>query len=440
MHHPAPPSARLRGLTLVEVSAATSAAAVLIGLTLPALAKGRTDALTDVSLDNLRVLGSGYVSYAADWNDRQPTHVSDELSTFGDDASSAFSGFFSTNGNDAIPGVGLGWGLLDDTDLLIRFRYRAWSNPSNARLVQPIEFEADELNLRGFGSFRFINSSQFRQYVSTRFYDRIFYAPADEVVSPLVDPLFDAPFGYVDREATPGFGDAPYWASYVLSPAAMFDPEVMKAQVATPDGFKGGWSSPYSLDQGFRSPQFSAARYPNLKTLMLEHHWLQNTPKDPCNPDVEFSSYGGCEPWYFNQGIDSAPATIFYDGSTRLFTNAEAVDSDERLRSMNGGGDGTWSRTTPFGEDGYFGDISFDGTQVSHHILTADGILGRDTLGPSKNPPNANAPARSRFERGTELGVGRDKSSGKRSSARGLRTPSNVTGAPSLLSNRPETP
>ena len=44
-------------------------------------------------------------------------------------------------------------------------------------------------------------------------------------------------------------------------------------------------------------------------------------------------------------------------------------------------GEGLWHRATPLGPNGYFGDVSFDGTIVSHHILTIDGIRGRDTLG-----------------------------------------------------------
>ena len=49
--------------------------------------------------------------------------------------------------------------------------------------------------------------------------------------------------------------------------------------------------------------------------------------------------------------------------------------------------DGLWSRDTPFGANGYFIDLGFDGVPLSHHILTTDGILGRDTLGPGLPMP-----------------------------------------------------
>ena len=48
--------------------------------------------------------------------------------------------------------------------------------------------------------------------------------------------------------------------------------------------------------------------------------------------------------------------------------------------------DGLWHRGTPFGDDGYYIPFGYDGVPLSHHILTTDGILGRDTL--AETPPN----------------------------------------------------
>jgi len=56
------------------------------------------------------------------------------------------------------------------------------------------------------------------------------------------------------------------------------------------------------------------------------------------------------------------------------------AEDDARVLQQTGGVDGLWSRDTPFGESGYFGDLSFDGIVVSHHVLTTGGILGRDRL------------------------------------------------------------
>ncbi len=92
-----------------------------------------------------------------------------------------------------------------------------------------------------------------------------------------------------------------------------------------------------------------------------------------------------CEPYYFNHGIDSTPATLFYDGHVRLLPNTEVFDADQQILKQTGGVDGLWHRGTPFGEDGYYISFGYDGAPLSHHILTTDGILGRDTLG--GNPP-----------------------------------------------------
>ncbi len=44
-------------------------------------------------------------------------------------------------------------------------------------------------------------------------------------------------------------------------------------------------------------------------------------------------------------------------------------------------GRGLWSRDTPFQEDGYFIADGYDFAETSFHILTTEGIRGRDILG-----------------------------------------------------------
>ncbi len=92
-------------------------------------------------------------------------------------------------------------------------------------------------------------------------------------------------------------------------------------------------------------------------------------------------------PYYFDLGIDSAPATLFYDGHVRLLPNTEVQASDEQILARTGGVDGLWSRDTPLGPDGYFLQSAFDNVvNVSHHVLTTEGIFGRDTLGRRTKP------------------------------------------------------
>jgi hypothetical protein len=112
---------------------------------------------------------------------------------------------------------------------------------------------------------------------------------------------------------------------------------------------------------------------------MLEHHWLQNTHAE-CNPNFQPGSWDGCEPYYFNHGYESAPMTLFYDGHVEGLGVSEAQAGDNR--SNNQVGYGLWSRDTPFGTDGYLISDSWDFlTETSYHILTTDGILGRDITG-----------------------------------------------------------
>ena len=183
-------------------------------------------------------------------------------------------------------------------------------------------------------------------------------------------------------EVDSSLGDIPAWASYVMSPAAMFNPEVMSHDDPA-DERANGWQSPWDLPAGFRSPAMSQARFPNLKTHMLEHHWLQNSTGD-CNPGFDPGTYGseGCEPYYFNHAWESSPATLFYDGHVEHIGVRQTMRADGRMRTQAGNENwGLWSQDTPWREDGYLSEYGYDRAQTSFHILTTDGILGRDILG-----------------------------------------------------------
>jgi hypothetical protein len=61
-----------------------------------------------------------------------------------------------------------------------------------------------------------------------------------------------------------------------------------------------------------------------------------------------------------------------------VLPNTEARVADQQLIDKTGVG--LWSRDTPLGNNGYFVEHGFDGSPISHHILTTDGIRGRDTI------------------------------------------------------------
>lgn len=119
----------------------------------------------------------------------------------------------------------------------------------------------------------------------------------------------------------------------------------------------------------------SRCAYPELKTRMLEHNWLRGAPTR-FNPNVEEERV----PWFFNQSLFAQPVTLFFDGSIDTLLTGEAYLDDQKVLEASGGVDGLWSRDTPFGEDGYFGQYSEEGIDISHHVFTTEGIRGRDWL------------------------------------------------------------
>ncbi len=370
------------GFTATELLVVVIVVSLLLALTLPSLAGLRTSSGTDQSLSNLMTLGVAHATYAADFDGRQFTAIVDEMSTFGSSAAQAVSAYaafqmsLGFDGQDAWhPPLILGWGLFSGGGVILYSFYQSpFGTFGNYRWIQPISFSSSRGLSLGRASFRAVSARPIHDYVGGRFYDETFYAPNDLVVLEVAAACLDSPCEYdgLCTPPIPGVGDTGYWSSYALSPAAMFHPDVMRAE---PDG---GWQDPWSIDHGFTAPGLFTARYPDLKTQLLEHHWLQSPPAYVCNPSFDPGTYENCEPYYFNHGSASRPAALFYDMSVRLLPNEEVIAADAKLIDRTGFG--LWSRDTPLGREGYYGAFAYDGTNVSHHILTTDGILGRDTL------------------------------------------------------------
>jgi hypothetical protein len=81
---------------------------------------------------------------------------------------------------------------------------------------------------------------------------------------------------------------------------------------------------------------------------------------------------------------------MFYDGHVAGIAVSEVMDADRRARAgWNGAagappitGRGLWHTGTPLGATGFYQQLSFDMlADTSFHMLTTDGILGRDVLG-----------------------------------------------------------
>jgi prepilin-type N-terminal cleavage/methylation domain-containing protein len=387
---------RRHAFTIVELLVVISIIALLLGLLLPAVNEAREQARTSVSQANLRNLGTAHGSYSAAWNDRQFTLVRDGISNYGDNPH-AFDAFYQAHGGElesqTHPGPILGWAYLhgDPSSEYLLFAYRTHEsgdeqhgsfNAANAALNMPIGFASVG---EFFGSFRLPNVRQFAQYVSGRFYDKTFYAPKDTIPWGTIEGggydganCFEDPGEYCDRPVVDGQGEIPVWSSYCLSPAGMYNPAVLAHNDEQDPSFNG-FRDPWQLGAGFRSPSVSQTSFPTLKTRMLEHHWIQSRATD-CNPGFLGATYdGGCEPYYFNHSVESVPMTLFYDGHVAPTGTREAMLADNRVRVQTGDPNwGLWSKDTYWGEDGYLIQYGYDWAATSFHILTTDGIRGRD--------------------------------------------------------------
>ncbi len=376
-----------KAFTIIELLVVVSIIALLIGILLPAISKARDQARMTMSQANLKNLAVAHGNYSAEWSDRQMTLVPDGLAQYGVDPADAYPAYFEATGQH-VPPVILGWGGEPGGDQGL---WAYWmSHAGNHGMADPIVFEGSPAHSIYFGVFRIPNVKQFNQYVSGRFYDPVFYAPKDTTVVDFVSECLDAPGEFCT--VVEGDGGHIGWSSYCLSPSAMFSPDVMKHP--DPEGV-ADWKSPYDLPGGLRSPSFSQALFPALKTHMLEHNWLQQR-RTECNPNFEGGTYNGCEPFYFNHAWESVPVALFYDGHIEGVGVREAIAADSRMCAQTGtpvdseDAWGLWLRNTAFGgsgatggpDGGYFMDTSYDNLSfTSFHILTTDGIRGRDIIG-----------------------------------------------------------
>ena len=356
-----------KAFTIIELLVVVSIIALLIGILLPAIGKAREQAKLTQSQANMRNLAAAHATYASEWNDRQVTFCDDNLSRYGSNEQNAYSNYLDQNGKDHPPMI-LGWGRNEEGVGALWGYWMSWGG--NWGLAQPICFPGGPSHLVGFGSFRMANCRQLNQYVSGRYYDAVWFAPKDKAPYAAIEGCLDDPAEFCTAAGT----SDTYWTSYCLSPAAMFSPDVMANYIE-----HDGWQDPWSLPGGFRSPSMSQVLYADLKTHMTEHHWLQNSRLD-CNPGFADGTYQGCEPFYFNHGWESVPVVLFYDGHIEGLGVRESEMASSR--NLTQAGYQLWHDKIPgWEEDGYFSELAYDWSNTSYHVLTTDGIRGRDKLG-----------------------------------------------------------
>jgi hypothetical protein len=334
---------RRNGFTRIELLAATGSAVVLcaVGSTVLARNGGAND-----SHYKLMALGQAHDCYANDFNGRQWGVIPPNAGAYGDNCST----YISSNG---CPDVLLG---RDASNALWGFWLGCNNTPgscSNWKFYRPMNFATADMEI---GSFRLANIWGFREYVSRNFYSPDWFAEDDPAylgASTQFDSTGD--FTYPVSALPEGIA----YSSYAMSPAAMLHPDVLRARA------EGGFQAPSSFADSYRAPAVAQCTYPSLKTRMIEYGWFRGAP----SAGLAFSS-----------GRESAPVTLFFDGSVASITMARAEADDAILRATNKSGDGLWSDDTPLGANGWQPDGSVDGLRTGFHMLTTGGLLGRDLL------------------------------------------------------------
>jgi prepilin-type N-terminal cleavage/methylation domain-containing protein len=338
---------RRTGFTLIELLVVISIIALLVGILMPGISKARDSALVMKSMANLRNFGAAHAVYASEWNGRQWTTCPDDLSTMISNYSENYNAF------PQIPAVPLGFdrfGVHWQTKKGWAIQHFTWTG--NCSL----------------GNFRYFHTKPFNQYINKKVYDQIFWAPKDTTINDRINQWIEDP-GEWPSTNNDGQNPTIVISTYATSVAAQESPDVFRGPQ------DGGSQHPLSLPAGHRTPNLSSAIYPDLKSHMLEHRWLQNPP----SPSIPGTAG---VPWFYNMGPDSTPATLFFDSSVRMKSTREAVASSNRV--VQQGEDKLDAiDVSCFGSGGYFQNYGYSGANQrgeinSWHIFTRDGIKGRD--------------------------------------------------------------
>ena len=373
-----------RAFTIVELLVVVAIIALLIAILLPAIGKAKDGALVLQSSSNLGNLHRAQSTYGADWSDRHFTACPDDLGLVGGDGgqyttkigcpSQQLLGFATDGG---LWGYWVGGAICGTPN----------PYPGNWQVLIPFTFNlpgcggpgASIPYLGSFGASEMTNTKSFNTYLNGRFYDKVFFAPKDRV------GLLAADFGIQNEgEFTPGTSGAVVFPTYCWSPANMFNPSVLGSSAA--DCATAG--VPSASKAAYKAPKMGMAAYPEQKTYMVEKLWLQNREGGETN----FNCGGSKRLWLFNEGYNSSPVCSFIDGHIAQIGVSTAIADNKKVKFQNSSipcpaGRGLWHLTAiPILQQGGWFNPQFgydgvvDSTPTSFHILTTDGILGRDIV------------------------------------------------------------
>ena len=353
-----------RGTTFTDMLVLTGTVALCVGALIPVLGPLNRLSSESSSLAKLNRLNEAHACYAADWNDRQVSWIPDDFAADGTDDAGTY-----TATRNCFSAMKLGWTTTENGNnalyaLWLECHAASGSNNSFIDSYKPVGLTTTQ----PFGSFRMPNTQRLRSYVSRRFYAPQWYAEGDYGYE------FASTYFNIEGEFILPSQFEVELSSYSLSPAAMYDPGVLRK------ASEGGYQSPEDYPDTYRSPPVGACSHPAIKTRMIEHNWFRGAPN---------GQNGSGFPWQFNHGLAAQPCTLFFDGSTSTLSTMQAWLDDLTVLGGTNGEDGLWSRDTGWQDDGHQGVYSLDmDTQVSHHILTTEGIKGRDILSRSRKGRN----------------------------------------------------
>jgi prepilin-type N-terminal cleavage/methylation domain-containing protein len=403
-----------KGFTIIELLVVVAVIGLLVAILLPAIGRARESAQSTQSQSNLRNIGSAAAVYSVDFQDLQWSPLPED---FGKVNPINDPGQWNRWASSRCTGqLRLGKTATGDQGFFVPLAApplcppaQAGADINNLKAYFPCSFSNANGN---FGSFRLLNASSFSKYVGGRFYDDIFYAPKDLLV---LDQIAALKAQYPNDGDFFGTAKSVILSSYCWSPAAMWSPDVLSSKV----GFQSPLVAPRngSVAGLWRTPTANQARFSDLKTRVIEHSWLQNKPsamiemtsgkwnlRGVVNPDQLFkfngreqfqitnggdSTNGMKQPWWFNEASMSLPNSLFFDGHVGPIGVLEAVEANKRIKARNTTAVKNFQGI--FAEAGV-GDLGASPYQYgcydnqaaagcSMHILTVDGITGRDMLG-----------------------------------------------------------